>query len=87
MDLIKTICRLQMGDTFQHDFSDDEFEGEAEEKVATLTMWPGPGSVPFEPRVLASTKAHLLSAGLTHCRQLLTLHTSRSQMCPGVMPH
>ena len=38
MDLIKTICRLQMGDTFQHDFSDDEFEGEAEEKVATLTI-------------------------------------------------
>ena len=50
-----------MGDTFQHDFSDDEFEGEAEEKVATLTMhciamWPGPGSVPFEPRVLCFNK-------------------------------
>ena len=45
-----------MGDTFQHDFS-DEIEREAEEKVvATLTMWPGPGSVPFEPRVLCFDK-------------------------------
>lgn len=44
-----------MGDTFQPDFS-DTFEEEEEKVVATLTMWPTSGSVPFEARVLCFDK-------------------------------